>query len=462
MRFLILALLAITSLAPAAERPNFLVIFIDDMGWGDLPSFGNKGVKTPAIDRLAKEGMCFERFYVNAPICSPSRCALITGQYPQRWKITSFLDNRAANDRRGVAQWLDPKAPSFPKMLHAAGYATGHFGKWHLGGQRDVGDAPLVSEYGFDATLTNFEGLGPRLLGLGHASADGKPVRHDLGSAKLGRGEITWVDRSKLTSGYADAALDFIKSAAEKKKPFFVNVWPDDVHSPFFPPLDQRGDEKKRTLYHSVLEAMDAQLSPLLSHIAKDPALRENTVVLLCSDNGPEPGAGTSGGFYGSKGSLFEGGIRSPLVVWAPGLMENGKAGSRDKASLLAAFDIAPSLLALAGVTTAEGYMPDGEDRSSVLLGRSSGERKDLVFWRRPPDRKNLPWNKAPQPDLAAMEKDWKLVCDFDGGRARLYDLGKDPGETRDASDDQPEVTARLKEAVLAWNKDLPKDAGQN
>ena len=152
--------------AAASDRPNIILVFIDDMGWADLSCFGNEDAETPNVDRMAAEGIAFEQFYVNSPICSPSRVAISTGTYPQRWKITSYLGHRKFNENRGVANWLDPKAPMLARSLKRAGYATGHFGKWHMGGQRDVGDAPAITEYGFDESLTNFEGLGPKLLPL--------------------------------------------------------------------------------------------------------------------------------------------------------------------------------------------------------------------------------------------------------------------------------------------------------
>lgn len=170
----------------AASRPNFVVIFVDDRGWGDPSCFGNREVRTPHMDRLAAEGLRFRQFYVNSPICSPSRAALTTGQYPHRWRILSYLDSRAANERRGMAQWLDPRAPTLARYLHRAGYATGHFGKWHLGGQRDVADAPLITEYGFEETPTQFEGLGPRLLPLYDAHDGRPPRRHAPGSDRPG------------------------------------------------------------------------------------------------------------------------------------------------------------------------------------------------------------------------------------------------------------------------------------
>ena len=161
---LLLCLLPLGALA--GPRPNLLFVLIDDMGYADMSCYGEKRIQTIHLDTLAKEGIRFTQFYVASPICSPSRTGLITGQFPARWRMTSYLDNRQMNAARGMAQWLDPKAPVLARALQKAGYATGHFGKWHMGGQRDVGEAPLITEYGYDKTLTQFEGLGDRILPL--------------------------------------------------------------------------------------------------------------------------------------------------------------------------------------------------------------------------------------------------------------------------------------------------------
>ncbi len=161
----LLTFLLSSFLLHSQDRPNVIVVFIDDMGYSDFSCFGG-AVKTQHIDRLASEGIKFTNFYVNSPICSPSRVALTTGHYPHRYRITSYLNNRRDNSKRGMAQWLDPNAPTLAKQLKANGYATGHFGKWHMGGQRDVADAPTIPSYGFDESLTNFEGIGPKLLPL--------------------------------------------------------------------------------------------------------------------------------------------------------------------------------------------------------------------------------------------------------------------------------------------------------
>src|SRR4051812_13298192 len=220
--FLIFLLMVLSSAAfcagaPAATpttRPNFLFVLIDDMGYRDLSCFGGTRVQTPEIDRLAREGIKFNQFYVQC-ICSPSRVALTTGQYPNRWHITSYLDTRQLDKQRGQADWLSPKAPSLARMLHDAGYYTAHVGKWHMGGQRDVADAPMITDYGFDTSVTNFEGLGPRILAKFDSNADGTPFKHvpTEMSAKFGVGPITWAPRYRVTEKFVDRAIEEMKTA---------------------------------------------------------------------------------------------------------------------------------------------------------------------------------------------------------------------------------------------------------
>ncbi len=458
--FCLLVVLLLPGLLAAAEsRPNIVMVFIDDMGWGDFSCFGNTDAKTPNIDRLAAEGLRFSQFYVNSPICSPSRCALTTGQYPQRWKITSFLNNRADNERRGVAQWLDPSAPSLARILKQHGYATGHFGKWHLGGQRDVDDAPPITNYGFDASLTNFEGMGPKLLPLTLKPGDTEPGKIWSDAVRLG-GPVTWMQRSQITGGFVDAALPFMKQAAEDNKPFYINLWPDDVHSPFWPPVDKWADGK-RGLYLSVLEEMDRQFGKLFDHIGSTPALRDNTLVLICSDNGPEPGAGSAGPFRGAKAQLYEGGIRSPLVVWGPGLIARDSVGKENALSVFAAFDLPPSILGVAGIARPADVTFDGEDLSATLLGREAASHRAPLFWRRPPDRKTAgPMGGVILPDLAVRDGNWKLLCNYDGSEPQLYDLAADPAESSNIAAEHGEVVRTLTAAVVDWNHSMPADNG--
>lgn len=444
----------------AQPRPNFIVVFIDDMGWGDFSCFGNQNAQTPNVDRLASEGIRYSQFYVNSPICSPSRCALTTGQYPQRWRITSFLSNRAENERRGVANWLDPDAPTLARILHQIGYATGHFGKWHLGGQRDVDDAPPISAYGFDESLTNFEGMGAKLLPLTLRPGEPQPGRIWADAERLGQ-PVAWMQRSQITSGFVDSAIPFIDRAVAEQKPFYINLWPDDVHSPYWPPVEKWAKGKRRQ-YRVVLEEMDRQLGPLFDHIRDTPALRDNTMILVCSDNGPEPGAGSAGPFRGAKGQLYEGGIRSPLVAWGPGLIEPEHRGTHNEVSVFAAFDLVPSLLALARAALPGDVRFDGEELSGTLTGRNTVSRIAPICWRRPPDRSTVsPANPEQLPDLAIRDGDWKFLCSYDGSNPELYNLDQDRSETRNVAVTQPEVVQRLTAAVLSWHQAMPPDNGQ-
>jgi len=454
--FLILFLIPVSVFA--GQRPNFLLVLIDDMGYADLSCYGQKQIETPNIDRMAKEGIRFAQFYVNSPVCSPSRTALMTGQFPARWRITSYLASRSENRDREIANWLDPKATTLARLLHDAGYTSGHFGKWHMGGQRDVGDAPLIAEYGFDKSVTQFEGLGDRILPLCD-KFDGQPAqRYALGSDKLGHGEITWMDRSKVTSGFVERALQFIRGAEHDGKPFYVDVWPDDVHSPFFPPKALRGNQTKKQLYLGVVRAMDEQLAPLFDFIRQEPNLRTNTLVIIASDNGPEPGAGSAGIFRGHKGNLYEGGVREPFITWGPGLLAEKAHGTVNDKTVIAGVDLLPTLVELAGLQLGDANL-DGQDMSASMLGKAQQTRVKPLFWIRPPDRPGD--DRETWPDLSVREGDFKLLLMEDGSGGQLYDLAIDPAETHNLASQKPEVVQRLTKEVLAWRKSLPIKSNQ-
>ncbi|MBD3267265.1 sulfatase-like hydrolase/transferase [bacterium] len=443
-----------------SQPPNIVTVFIDDMGWRDLSCFGNQEANTPNIDRMAREGIRFEQFYVNSPICSPSRVAISTGQYPQRHRITSYLAHRKKNEERGIANWLNPKAPMLARYLKQAGYATGHFGKWHMGGQRDVTNAVPITDYGFDASLTNFEGLGYKLLPLTEVPAKNGGVKRDKiwNNATILGDPVVWMQRSKITGGFVDRAMHFIDQARTEKKPFYINLWPDDVHSPFYPSVENWADTK-RGKYLSVLEEMDKQFGPLFDKIQNDPALRENTLILICSDNGPDEGAGSSKPLKGIKATLFEGGVRSPLIAWGPGLIEKGRRGTVNESSIFSGMDLAPSLLHIVGVSAPSAVQFDGENVADTLLGKSSASRSAPLFFRRPPDRENFREYKS-LPDLAVRDGKWKLLCDYGGENPQLYNLEDDLGEANNLAEKHPAVTKRLTQAILEWNATLPKDAG--
>lgn len=251
--------------------------------------------------------------------------------------------------------------------------------------------------------------------------------------------------------------IDRLAAEGGRFSALYVNVWPDDVHTPLWPPVsDWR--EGKRGKYLAVLENLDRQLGVLFEFLRSDAALRENTLVLVCSDNGAEPGAGSGGPLRGCKGSLYEGGIRSPLVVWGPGLMGRERVGFHNDRAVLAAMDVVPSLLRLSGVAVPGGVKFDGVDASDVLLGKAETvRREDVICWRRPPDRAVIKaLSEDPLPDIAVRDGEWKLLSAEDGGRAELYRVREDPGEAKNLAADNPDVVARLMKAAREWLATLP------
>ncbi|MBT4868458.1 MAG: sulfatase-like hydrolase/transferase, partial [Planctomycetaceae bacterium] len=340
------------------------------------------------------------------------------------------------------------------RSLQQAGYATGHFGKWHMGGQRDVDDAPPITNYGFDVSLTNFEGMGSKLLPLVLKPGQKKPGRIWGDAERLGKG-YRWMLRSEITGGFVDAAIPFIEQARDANQPFYVNIWPDDVHSSFWPPVDKWADGK-RGLYHSVLQEMDSQLGRLFDLIRNDETLRDNTLVLVCSDNGPERGAGSAGPFRGFKTHLYEGGVRSSLVAWGPGLI--AKKNHVDRKSVFSAIDLVPTLLDLTGTPHPGGATFDGESLPKTLLGQG-GSREAPIFFRRPPDRDSY-YGDNDLPDLAMRQGKWKFLCEYDGSEPELYDLQTDRGEKNNMADEHAELVGKLTKSLIAWHQSMPKDKG--
>jgi uncharacterized sulfatase len=399
----------------------------------------------------------FTQYYSSSPICSPSRVSLTTGQYHARYRINSYIDNRAANQRRGMAQWLDPKAPTLARTLKSAGYRTAHVGKWHMGGGRDVGEAPLITEYGFDQSLTQFEGLGDRIQPTFDTMFEKQPHRaHPLGnrSAELGRGKVEFVKRYEVNQRYVSTAIDFIRSAQKAKQPFYLNLWTDDPHSPWEPSPANRGDGSPATMYKGVVEELDASLAPLLDLVRNDAALKNNTLIVFASDNGFEGSIANASGLRGHKGTLYEGGIRDPLIVWWPGGQDAAVAGKADEQTLIAGMDLAPTVLALTNVPASHGMKFDGIDRGEAFKGIASNKpRAEPICWVRPPDR---PGPGGSFPDFAVRQGRWKLLIEEDGSKAELYDVQADPLEKQDLADAQPQRVKELSAKVAQWRQTMP------
>lgn len=427
----------------AADRPNILLVMADDFGWGDLGSYGGKLAPTPRLDQLAAEGTRFTQFYAAAPICSPSRCGLLTGQFPARWRLNSYLQTRAGNRCCGQADFLDAKAPSLARMLKEAGYATAHVGKWHLGGGRDVKEAPPFESYGFLASAGTWESPEPHV--------------------KLGRTFPPWdrrkdpaqVPRWERTGWMVDHSLDFIRR--HKDQPWFVNFWLDDTHDPFVSTDDDwNGDLKTRDKFVTVLQRLDQQMGRLLDGLAAAGEDRE-TLVLFLGDNGPSPTyqRERTGGLRGAKLSLYEGGIRTPLLVRWPGHVP---AGAVNEATVISSVDFVPTFCGLTGAALPPAYQSDGEDLSAALLGEARLRTRPLL-WEYGRDSNCFRYPVDPEersPSLAIRDGHWKLLVQADGSGVELYDVRSDAQETSNVADQQPEVVKRLSEQVLGWRKSLP------
>ncbi len=439
--------------AQSAPKPNVLFILVDDFGWGDLGANGGAGVPTPRMDQLAREGTRFTQFYVASPICSPSRCGLLTGQFPARWRITSYLQSRAGNAECGQADFLDPQAPSFVRTFKQAGYATAHIGKWHLGGGRDVTDAPKFAAYGYDVGLGTYESREP--------------------AAPLGLKSVPWgkerepqqVARHDRTRWMVDETLAFAKRSGTQ--PWLVNLWLDDTHTPFTPSAEQKavaGEGTGTAEYRAVLRETDRQMGRLLDGL-RGLQLDTNTLVLLAGDNGPQPSFDRkrTAGMRGMKWSLYEGGIRTPLVARWPGVIP---AGSVNSMKVVSAVDLFPTLCALTGVLSPAGVKFDGENLSTAFKGGTQ-PRTQPLFWeygRKPaPEGKSairaFPYPGEPDsksPNVAVRDGAWKLLVNADGTGTELYNLTTDPNEAKNLAASEAATAARLKAAALAWRNSLP------
>ena len=476
----VVASLAASTALSAQQAPNVVLINIDDMGWGDFGVYGSQYAQTPSIDALAGAGTRFTQFYASAPICSPSRAGMLTGQFSARNNINSFLDNSASNLARDNANSLSLDAPSMGRIFQNGGYATGHFGKWHLGGGRDVGyetnpspstnvTAPRIVEYGFDEAWTQFEGLGNRIINVQDYGGDknGSPTRpsnylNGLNSASdaLGDGggldQRVYLEREYNGAFMIDRAIEFVDDSRANNTPFFMNFWPDEVHTPHDPPpaLKAKYDNLYPELpqvtrnYLAVLEGLDAQVGRLVDYV-DSVGLGENTIFLVTADNGAEginaSWVGSNGEFRGDKGDFWEGGIREPLVVRWTG---NVAAGQVNTETVMAMTDLLPTLASMTGTALPTGLNLDGEDLSAALLGDSSFQRNGDLFWNGNRGTENRHGNGGNEV-VALRRDDFKLIMDADGRSVEFYDLENDPRETTNLKNDFPQEVASMAQRAL-------------
>lgn len=413
--------------ADAAKRPNVIVILTDDQGWSDLSCYGHERLKTPHIDALAATGIRCTAFYSAAPICSPSRAALLTGRSPERNGLTTLAEH-------GI--YLQPTENTIASVLKKAGYATCMLGKWHVSNITDKGLSPAA--YGFDewfATNNNGSHVG---------------LRFDGGESKL-----TTLD--KIGGGNRHGAAICVEHALKwmdslpKEQPFFLYL-------PFHTPHEEIGatagylkqyadvPEPKRTYYADITE-MDAAVGELVAGLKKR-GLRGNTFIHFSSDNGPEyrrGNPGSCGPYRGGKLSVFEGGIRVPGIVSWPDRIKPGQTTDVPWTNM----DLLPTICAVTGTAIPSDRTLDGADASALLLGRATEVKRTMPIWF---TSARGPGGQAGLPPMHSVLRDgqWKLMADRPFENFLLYNLEADPGEKTDLAGKHPDRAAEMKKRLRA------------
>ena len=402
------------------EKPNFVILFCDDLGYGDLACYGHPTIRTPNLDRMAAEGQRWTDFYAAAEVCTPSRAAILTGRLPIRSGMASHRRRVLFPNSKGG---LPEGEVTLAEALKARGYATACVGKWHLGHLPPY--HPL--KHGFDSTF-------------------GIPYSNDMKPTPLLRGEETLEEpavQQTLTRRYTEEAVKFIR--ASKDRPFFLYFPHTFPHVPLSSAEPFLG-KSPRGLYGDVVEEIDWSVGEVLKTLREE-KLAERTLVVFTSDNGPwltmNERGGSAGPLRDGKGSTFEGGMRVPGIFWWPGRVE--PAVVRDMGSTL---DLLPTFVKLAGGEVPSDRPIDGLDLSPALFGRGPSPRQTMFFYRGTSlyALRKGPW-KAHFITKAAYGKEPPETVHE---RPLLYHLGRDPGEKYDAGEKNPEVIAEIRREAEA------------
>jgi arylsulfatase A-like enzyme len=422
------------------RRPNIVFVLVDDMGYADLGCMGSKDIQTPHIDRLAKEGVRFTDFYANAPVCTPTRAAFLTGRWQQRTGLEWALGFTAEQQRRVGDKWLpEPdklalglptEQPSVASFLKGAGYATACFGKWHLGFRPEYNP----TRHGFD----EYWGI---LLGhtdfYRYTYFDGTYQLYENAQPAKATGYLTDLINERATA--------FINRMG--KKPFFLYVPYNAVHWPFQPPdrpdpamtRDNKFDGTRQD-YIAMMERVDDGVGMMLAALEKQGVL-DDTLFIFSSDNGGER-LSDNGPLFNHKTTLWEGGIRVPCLMRWPARLPQGKTTKQPGITM----DLTATILAAAGAKTPSTYRPDGIDLLPILTGdRPEVER--TFFWR---------VARTGRHQKAVRHGQWKFVQD--DMVEMLFDLEKDIGERRDLAYRRPEVLAKLKKLLADWEAEMAKE----
>ncbi len=416
------ALLALVPASAQETPPNFVILFADDLGINDLGCFGRKDQNTPNLDKLAAEGARFTQAYAAASVCSPSRAALMTGQSPARLKITTFLTGRSDRaSHRVLAAPINLHLPdgvrTIAQLLKPKGYVSAAVGKWHLGGK---GHQP--TDHGFDEYFA----------GRANPGAE---------SPQGGKGEL----------GQADFAVKFIQQ--NKAKPFLLYLAFDNPHIPLFAPAKaiEANAKSFHPTYAALIESLDVAVGRVMKAL-EDQGLAKNTFVVFASDNGgvhiselKESPATYNAPSRAGKGFLYEGGLRTPLIVRYPARLAPTVINEP-----VVLGDLCPTICALAKVPAPATL--DFQDISPVLFEQKPLNRP--LFWHQPHYM-----NQGGKPAGVAREGDWKLIEQYEDGSLELYNLAKDPSENTDLAATEPTRVAALRGKLEAWRRSVGADS---
>ena len=472
--FALLLSLYTNSRADAADRPNVLLILVDDLGWADLGVSGSTFYETPNVTRLAAEGVYFSDAYSANPVCSPTRASIQTGKYPSRLKITNHSGIRGA---MGPPYKLNPPMVegSMPldditlaEALHEAGYTTAHIGKWHLQSHGEKGRAHYPEANGFDVNIAGHNG--------GQPGSYYFPYKSDEHAWSNVPGLDDGKEGDYLTDILTDKAIEFITT--HRDGPFYLNLWYYTVHTPIEARKDkvEKYRQKVNALgldktmedvvpehdsftrahqdnapYAVMVESMDENVGRLLDTL-KDLHIENDTIVIFLSDNGglstgPDPQSPTSNRpLRAGKGWVYEGGIRVPLIIRYPGAVRAGVKSAEPVIST----DLYPTILDLAGLPQKPRQHLDGQSLKSLLTGNASSLDRDALYFHFPHYH---PINTM-GPAGAVRARDYKLVEVFETGDVELYDLSKDIGEQHNLVGEMPELAAKLKQMLHAWREE--------